>query len=475
MMEMLDRLEEWILGPPNSTDNGELDDWLNVSQINMSHDSTLLDEIGNRMWRDVILLVAYGILIIISLFGNILVCHVVLRNRRMHTVTNFFIANLAISDLLLTCINVPFNIARNLLDEWPFGSVMCHLLNFSLMVSVYVSTFTLMGIALDRHQVLLYPLSPRMSKPVGLIVLGLIWAVAVALSLPFGIYNKVQPVDFLYKRVERCTPAYPYPKEVWDQYLTVITLVFQYIIPLAIIAFTYGRIVRKLWVRTHVGAVTQNQQVFQQKAKRKSIKLLIIVVVVFALCWMPLNLYQVLADIHPNVKVFHYNTTVFFICHWIAISSTCYNPFLYCWLNETFRAEVKARFTWCCLSIPKRVHPGTEINGTLLRSDRAYLRRQSKSSSCTTNVKTSKTADKYKLELDVPTREQSESLTEHAESPNSDSLSTTVVSGVGCFALKPLPEMPEHAKGIPEVNEQTMKNHVGSQESKDTHKVTFMI
>ena len=38
---------------------------------------------------------------------------------------------------------------------------------------------------------------------------------------------------------------------------------------------------------------------------------------------------------------------VFFVCHWVAISSTCYNPFVYCWLNENFREEVKSRFRWC--------------------------------------------------------------------------------------------------------------------------------
>lgn len=47
-------------------------------------------------------------------------------------------------------------------------------------------------------------------------------------------------------------------------------------------------------------------------------------------------------------QVFQYNSTAFFACHWVAISSTCYNPFIYCWLNENFREEVKNRFR-CCL------------------------------------------------------------------------------------------------------------------------------
>ena len=443
-MAFIDELEDLLLGNSSVLLN------MTKDTKNLTFNPHILEE-GRYMFGEVFLLVAYGVLIIISLFGNTLVCHVVLRNRRMHTVTNFFIANLAISDLLLTLINVPFNIARNLLDEWPFGVVMCHLLNFSLMVSVYVSTFTLMGIALDRQQVLLYPLNPRMSKPFGLVVLALIWSVAICLSLPFGIYNKVQTVDFVLNKVRRCTPSFPPPSERWERYLTVITLILQYVIPLAIIAITYGRIVRKLWVRSHVGAVTQNQQMSQQKAKRKSIKMLIVVVVVFALCWMPLNVYQILTDFHPNVEVFHYNSTVFFICHWIAISSTCYNPFVYCWLNENFRAEVKSRFK-CCFMRPKRVHPGTEIDGILMRADRAYRRRQSKSlvsSSCTIKsavIQNGKCLDKYRVEMDIPTREQIEHLTE--VSPCSET-SLSFISG-GSTPLERVKEFVERDELLPD-------------------------
>ncbi|XP_045189350.2 G-protein coupled receptor 83-like [Mercenaria mercenaria] len=441
MMAFLDELENLLYGTSNDTDQENLEAFFNDSK-NISINGQLLDEGDILGWSQILLIFAYGILIAISLFGNILVCHVIFIHRRMWTVTNFFIANLAVADLLVTCINVPFNIARNLLDEWPFGSVMCHLLNFSLMVSVYVSTFTLLGIALDRHQVLLYPLHPRMSRPVGISVLGFIWLLSICLSLPFGMYNKVQKVDFLLKKLDRCTTSFPYPSERWEKYLTVGTLLLQYVIPLTVIGVTYGRIVRKLWVRTHVGAVTQNQQASQQKAKRKSIKLLICVVVIFAICWMPLNLYQVLADFHPNVEVFHYNSTTFFICHWIAISSTCYNPFVYCWLNETFRAEVKARFK-CCLPRPKRVHPGTDINGTLYRSDRAYQRRQSKSSNGLNRTSISKVCDKYKVDIDISTKEQSEFLTETAVNPSSDiSRSATDISG-STGSLKTVTESPE--------------------------------
>ncbi|KAH9492670.1 putative G-protein coupled receptor 83 [Bulinus truncatus] len=294
----------------------------------------------------VILLAAYGILCVIAIFGNVLVCYVIFKNKRLHTATNFFIANLAVSDLLVTFVNVPFNIARSMLEDWPFGDVPCYMFNYSLILTCYVSTYTLTSIALDRHRVVLKPLSRRMTRRCAVSVLFMIWITAICLSLPYGMYMRVRKVKFLItKEFHRCRFEEPLSMAGFEKVLTVSTFILQYCLPFTLIAIAYGRIVKSLWARTHVGAVTANQQLSQARAKRKSIKLLIAVVVVFAICWLPLNMYHLLTDLHPQPETFQYNTMAFFTCHWIAISSTCYNPFVYCWLNEHFREGVKSRFS----------------------------------------------------------------------------------------------------------------------------------
>ena len=265
-----------------------------------------------------LLVFAYSVLSVIAIFGNSMVCYVILKNKRLHTPTNFFLTNLAVADLLVTGLNVPFNIMRHVMYDWPFGETLCHLNNFSLMVSTYVSTYTLTAIALDRHRVVLKPLSRRMSKTLAAVLLLLIWVLAVLLSLPFGIYTTVQQRSLVLEEdgevvvevVRRCRNQYPSPPARFGQYLTVITFLLQYCVPLTLIGVAYGRIVQSLWSRTHVGAVTANQQQSQARAKRKSIKLLIAVVVVFALCWLPLNLYHLLTDLHPHPEVFQYNMKV---------------------------------------------------------------------------------------------------------------------------------------------------------------------
>jgi hypothetical protein len=61
-------------------------------------------------------------------------------------------------------------------------------------------------------------------------------------------------------------------------------------------------------------------------------------VVIFGTCWFPLNSINFLADVSFGpLKCWHYHHFVFFLCHILAMSSNCYNPFLYGWLNEAFR------------------------------------------------------------------------------------------------------------------------------------------
>lgn len=59
-----------------------------------------------------LLIVAYSFTIIFSLFGNVLVCHVIFKNQRMHSATSLFIVNLAVADIMITLLNTPFTLVR---------------------------------------------------------------------------------------------------------------------------------------------------------------------------------------------------------------------------------------------------------------------------------------------------------------------------------------------------------------------------
>ena len=74
----------------------------------------------------------YVLIFVLGIAGNALVCYVVFRNTTMHTVTNMFITNLALSDILLCAFAVPFTPLYLLTyKEWVFGSFFCHLVPFA--------------------------------------------------------------------------------------------------------------------------------------------------------------------------------------------------------------------------------------------------------------------------------------------------------------------------------------------------------
>jgi hypothetical protein len=233
-------------------------------------------------------------------------------------------------------------VARLILDDWPFGSTICVLGPFIQVTSVYVSTLSMTMIALDRYQVLLSPLKTRLSRKIPkFFIISFIWFVASLLSIPHAIFNRTVEL-FTYKRIIRCRTIYPEPKDFYRKSITALTILTQYLLPLAIIMFTYVIISIEISRRVSIGEVTKQQITSRLKSKRKTIKMLILVVIVFAICWLPINLYHLLNDFY--LTDFSLNT--FYFVHWLAMSSVCYNPFIYFWLNNYYREGIKRIF--CC-------------------------------------------------------------------------------------------------------------------------------
>ncbi|XP_038272719.1 probable G-protein coupled receptor 83 [Dermochelys coriacea] len=291
-----------------------------------------------------LLIMAYSVIIIISLFGNMLVCHVVIKNKRTHSATSLFIVNLAVSDIMITLLNAPFTLVRFVNSTWAFGKAMCHISRFVQYCSLHVSTLTLTAIALDRHQVILNPLKQRMSLTRGMLSISVIWLMATCFSLPHAIYQKLFQYNYREATVRSlCLPDFPEPAELVWKYLDLSTFLLLYLLPLLIITITYTRLAKKLWLRNAIGDITTQQYIIHHKNKKKSIKMLVLVVVVFAVCWFPLNCYVVLIS-SLGIKT---KNSIYFALHWFAMSSTCYNPFIYCWLNESFRSELKSLLSMC--------------------------------------------------------------------------------------------------------------------------------
>ncbi|KAF5907329.1 prolactin-releasing peptide receptor-like, partial [Clarias magur] len=92
----------------------------------------------------------YALVVLVGVFGNYLLLYVICQTRKMHNVTNFFIGNLAFSDMLMCATCVPFTLAYAFNPRgWVFGKFMCYLVFLIQPVTVYVSVFTLTAIGVD--------------------------------------------------------------------------------------------------------------------------------------------------------------------------------------------------------------------------------------------------------------------------------------------------------------------------------------
>ena len=98
----------------------------------------------------IILSMLYGIIILTALLGNSLVIYVVIASPRMRTVTNFYIANLAFADVTIAMFATPFQFHAAVMQRWDLPEFMCKFCPTIGILSVNISIFTLVALALDR-------------------------------------------------------------------------------------------------------------------------------------------------------------------------------------------------------------------------------------------------------------------------------------------------------------------------------------
>nr|XP_015799090.2 G-protein coupled receptor 83 [Nothobranchius furzeri] len=319
-------------------DEGLLEDWRSLANKKRSGKESQDGRVK------ALLVAAYSLIIIVSLFGNTLVCHVVVKNKRTQSSTSLFILNLAVADIFITVLNTPFTLVRFVNSTWVFGRIMCHISRFVQYCSLHVSTLTLTAIALDRRQVILHPLRPRMTPAQGGVWVAVIWVMASCFSLPHAIYQKLLTFSYS-KEKERslCVPDFPEPSDVYWQYIDLLTFILLYMLPLLIITASYTTMARRLWRHNAIGDTTTAQHATRRKKRRRTLAMLLLVVGVFAVCWFPLNCYVVLL----SSQAIQSSNALYFCFHWLAMSSTCYNPFIYCCLNPTFRQELRLLLDRC--------------------------------------------------------------------------------------------------------------------------------
>ncbi|XP_020300124.1 tachykinin-like peptides receptor 99D isoform X2 [Pseudomyrmex gracilis] len=329
--------------------------WLDNDTYYNSTNYTDLELGGNQFvlpwWRQMIWTLLFTGMIIVATGGNLIVIWIVLAHRRMRTVTNYFLVNLSIADAMVSTLNVTFNYIYMLNSHWPFGTLYCKICQFIAVLTICASVFTLMAISIDRYMAIVNPLKPRMGKKATLCVAIVIWIVSAILSLPMLIFYTTYTHIFVNGEVRViCYSDWPHRNEnghSYDEYLyNVIFMILTYFLPIGSMTFTYARVGLELWGSQSIGEATA-RQLENIRSKRRVVKMMMVVVVIFAVCWLPFHVYFIVVSYVPEITNKPYIQEVFLGIYWLAMSNSMYNPIIYCWMNTRFRRGFAQVFSWC--------------------------------------------------------------------------------------------------------------------------------
>lgn len=149
---------------------------------------------------DVLNIVFYTLIFSVGSVGNALVLYVILRYSKMKTVTNIYIFNLSVADLIFLC-GMPFIICMFVKDQWIFGDVVCYLYYFTQNVNQFTGAFTLLVMAADRFLAVCYPIKSMGWRTLSRAYLALtvIWISSIGALAPIIFYVKVET------NIENCT------------------------------------------------------------------------------------------------------------------------------------------------------------------------------------------------------------------------------------------------------------------------------
>lgn len=290
----------------------------------------------------VVVPVFFSIVCLIGFFGNNLVILVVTFNKQMRNTTNLLILNLAVADVLFIVCCVPFTATSYALPHsWPFGDAWCRMVQYLIYFLALVSIYTLVLMSLDRFLAVVYAVESMTWRTEGncKIAIAATWIICAIFCTPLifshgeseNISLGISYCGFLHNQ------TVPYLPEGWDVRwnLKTFTIAFfngGYVFPLLLICGMYSIMLRRLWRQGPAGQASAESI----RNKKRVVKMVLVVIVIFALSWLPIQVVLVLRslDMFP-ISPFSVGIQIF--SNLLSYGNSCVNPILYAFLSEPFR------------------------------------------------------------------------------------------------------------------------------------------
>ncbi|KAK1154244.1 pyroglutamylated RF-amide peptide receptor [Acipenser oxyrinchus oxyrinchus] len=291
--------------------------------------------------------VLYGLIFVLALAGNVTVLMLLCREKALKSNSAFFVCSLALSDLLISLFCIPATLLQHFSTNWLAGQFLCKLVPFAQVTAVSTSIFTMLCIAGERFQGILYPLQLRSgySPSRDAKILAVVWLAALAIAFPMWYAHKVEvKYDFLFDvHYTCCQEVWPRPQQ--RQAYTTALLVLVFLVPMATMGVLYGKIISELWGKHRVRDVMFQTLPCSEihkitRKKRRAVKMMVVVVLLFAFCWTPFHLVSILTDYGKLWLPAEQELLLFTAVQLLGFSNSVCNPVAYAALNENFKKRV---------------------------------------------------------------------------------------------------------------------------------------
>ncbi|XP_076754008.1 cholecystokinin receptor type A isoform X1 [Xylocopa sonorina] len=186
----------------------------------------------------------YGTIFLLSVVGNSLVLITLARNKRMRTITNVYLLNLAVSDLLLGVFCMPFTLLGQILKNFVFGITMCKLIPYFQAVSVSVAVWTLVAISLERYFAICRPLKSRrwQTQFHAYKMIAVVWTASLTWNAPILVVSRLKSIRGGRRKCREDWPTVG-TERAYNLFLDGTLL----LVPLIVMSLAYSLIAVKLW------------------------------------------------------------------------------------------------------------------------------------------------------------------------------------------------------------------------------------
>uniref|UniRef100_A0A1I7U0B5 G_PROTEIN_RECEP_F1_2 domain-containing protein n=1 Tax=Caenorhabditis tropicalis TaxID=1561998 RepID=A0A1I7U0B5_9PELO len=293
---------------------------------------------------------------LIGIPANIFVLAAIVYFRDMRTISNIYIFNLAVADLLFLCA-IPISLfGQTSQDGWVWGPVMCKMYISGNAVSQFASAVFIAILSFDRYLAVCRPIQSKSFRTTqaALVLSGAAWIMVILEMTPLFLFVKlinaggrascmlfVGNVTILESESElNDTVLDEITQNMLDsrRFFTSYTFALSYLIPLAAVWYFYFKIIRKMCQRKRQ---MQTKRTGTIKRTTKVTIMGLAIVISYTHCWLPFWIVQwsIEANLFQKSKYLLFCVTHFaFALQYI---NSAANPFLYVFLSDSFQKNIQ--------------------------------------------------------------------------------------------------------------------------------------